>query len=130
MPVDTPHSSADFPEDDSPMGELVEFPDLAPGGGISVRQQRILDCINEAVAARGYPPSMREIAEKVGLASASAAQYQIRKLAEAGYITVAKNVARGIEVKSPAKSTEQRDPRRVRARFRHTRGVQKMAIKG
>jgi len=106
MPVDTPHSSADFPEDDSPMGELVEFPDLAPGGGISVRQQRILDCINEAVAARGYPPSMREIAEKVGLASASAAQYQIRKLAEAGYITVAKNVARGIEVKSPAKSTE------------------------
>ena len=89
-----------------PMGELVEFPDVTAGGPITIRQQRILDCINEAVESRGYPPTMREIAEKVGLASASAAQYQVRKLAAAGYITVAKNVARGIEVKSPSKPVE------------------------
>lgn len=82
--------------------EIVDFPGDAASGGISLRQQRILECIAEAVATQGFPPSMREIASKVGLASASAVQYQIRQLEAAGYITVSKNVARGIDIKFPA----------------------------
>jgi len=38
----------------------------------AARRMRILECIAHAVAERGYPPSVREIGEVVGLASPSA----------------------------------------------------------
>ena len=80
--------------------QVLDFPAPGTRTGISMRQQQILDCIAAAIASQGYPPSMREIAEHVGLSSASAVQYQIRKLQDAGYITAAKNVARGLEIRT------------------------------
>lgn len=48
------------------------------------RAERILEFIREAVAEHGYPPSVREIAEAVGLASTSAVHHHLVKLEREG----------------------------------------------
>src|SRR5919106_1220142 len=50
------------------------------------RSQRILDCIAQTVAERGYPPSVREIAEAVGLASTSAVHHHLMALERDGLL--------------------------------------------
>ena len=45
---------------------------------ITPRQQRILDFIAETVRDRGYPPTVREIGEAVGLTSSSSVHAQLR----------------------------------------------------
>jgi len=44
---------------------------------ITPRQQRILDFIAETVRDRGYPPTVREIGEAVGLTSSSSVHAQL-----------------------------------------------------
>lgn len=53
---------------------------------ISAKQQRILDFIAEFTAEQGYPPSVREIGEAVGLRSPSTVHAHLKKLSELGYI--------------------------------------------
>ena len=48
------------------------------------RAERILDFIRETIDERGYPPSVREIAEAVGLASTSAVHHHLTKLEKDG----------------------------------------------
>jgi len=48
------------------------------------RADRILAFIREAVSEHGYPPSVREIAEAVGLASTSAVHHHLTKLEKDG----------------------------------------------
>src|SRR5919202_4653530 len=48
------------------------------------RAERILEFIRETVTERGYPPSVREIAEAVGLASTSAVNHHLLKLEREG----------------------------------------------
>jgi repressor LexA len=50
------------------------------------RRQRILDCIALALEERGYPPSVREIADAVGLASTSAVHHHLIALGRDGLI--------------------------------------------
>lgn len=50
------------------------------------RQRRILDFILENVEQRGYPPSVREIAEAVGLASPSTVHAHLEALQQKGYL--------------------------------------------
>ena len=50
------------------------------------RRQRILDCIARTVEKRGYPPSVREIAEEVGLASTSAVHHHLIALERDGLL--------------------------------------------
>ena len=61
-----------------------------PGGGrdrlLTPRRQQILDYIRESMERRGFPPSMREIADAVGLKSASTVSYHFKILKEAGYL--------------------------------------------
>ena len=52
----------------------------------SERRQRILDCIARTVEERGYPPSVREIAESVGLASTSAVHHHLIALERDGLL--------------------------------------------
>ncbi|HEY8731831.1 MAG TPA: transcriptional repressor LexA [Candidatus Limnocylindria bacterium] len=51
------------------------------------RAERILDYIRETIDERGYPPSVREIAEAVGLASTSAVHHHLTKLEKDGRLT-------------------------------------------
>ncbi len=48
------------------------------------RAERILDYIRETIDERGYPPSVREIAEAVGLASTAAVHHHLTKLEKDG----------------------------------------------
>ena len=51
---------------------------------LTPRRKKILHCIHESVQRRGYPPSMREIADAVGLKSTSAVSYQLKILEQMG----------------------------------------------
>ena len=53
---------------------------------LTERQQQVLDYIKETVHERGYPPSVREIGEAVGLSSPSSVHAQLNSLVEAGMI--------------------------------------------
>ena len=53
---------------------------------LTERQQQVLDYIKETVDARGYPPSVREIGEAVGLSSPSSVHAQLNSLVHAGMI--------------------------------------------
>lgn len=53
---------------------------------LSERQQQVLDYIRKTVAERGYPPSVREIGEAVGLSSPSTVHSHLSSLVEAGAI--------------------------------------------
>ncbi len=65
---------------------------------ISDRQRQVLDFIRETVAARGYPPSVREIGEAVGLSSPSTVHSHLSSLAKAGLIRKDPSKPRAIEV--------------------------------
>lgn len=51
---------------------------------LTTRQRQILDLIKERIADRGYPPTVREIGEAVGLASPSSVHAQVSALVKAG----------------------------------------------
>ncbi|MBA2578021.1 MAG: transcriptional repressor LexA [Euzebyaceae bacterium] len=62
------------------------------------RQHRILEVIIDAVEARGYPPSVREIGEAVGLRSPSSVHSQLATLERGGYLRRDPSRPRAIEV--------------------------------
>ena len=51
------------------------------------KQQRILDVIRQFTSERGYPPSVREIGERVGLSSSSTVQSHLKTLERRGLLT-------------------------------------------
>lgn len=53
---------------------------------LTERQAKVVDAIRDHTLRRGYPPSMRQIGEAVGLASTSAVSYQLRRLEEMGVV--------------------------------------------
>jgi repressor LexA len=53
---------------------------------ITARQQRILDYIHDTVRDRGYPPTVREIGEAVGLTSSSSVHAQLANLERKGLL--------------------------------------------
>ena len=76
-----------------------ELPDGPPDAtGLTPRQQRVLTVIRESLQTRGYPPSMREIGEKVGLTSSSSVAHQLRTLEEKGFIRRDPNRPRALTV--------------------------------
>jgi repressor LexA len=54
---------------------------------LTPRRRKIVEVIDDSVRRNGYPPSMREIGEAVGLASTSSVAYQLSVLEEAGYLS-------------------------------------------
>ena len=65
---------------------------------ITARQQRILDFINETVRERGYPPTVREIGEAVGLTSSSSVHAQLANLERKGLLHRDPTKPRAIEL--------------------------------
>jgi repressor LexA len=90
---------ADAAEADGP---VVALPDGPLGGdGLTARQRLVLETIRDAVERRGYPPSMREIGEAVGLTSPSSVAHQLASLERKGYLRRDPNRPRAIEVTVP-----------------------------
>lgn len=78
----------------------------APVPLLTARQRRILDMIRTAVDTRGYPPSIREIGEAVGLASTSSVAHQLAVLQEKGYLRKDPNRPRALIVTEHATQGE------------------------
>lgn len=81
---------------------LHELPERGAGAdGLTPRQRMVLDTIRAAVDSRGYPPSMREIGEAVGLTSPSSVKHQLAALERKGYLRRDPNRPRAIEIVTP-----------------------------
>ena len=65
---------------------------------LTARQQKILDAIRTEIEQKGYPPSMRQIGDMVGLASLSSVTHQLGRLENMGYIRRDPKLPRAIEV--------------------------------
>jgi repressor LexA len=86
----------------TPPRKVSELPDGPPDAtGLTPRQQRILNVIRDALETRGYPPSMREIGDAVGLTSSSSVSHQLKVLEQKGFIKRDPNRPRAIEVFLP-----------------------------
>ncbi len=86
----------------SPGAVVAEIPDGPPDeAGLTPRQRRVLEEIRSSVERRGYPPSMREIGEAVGLTSSSSVSHQLATLERKGFLRRDPNRPRAIEVRSP-----------------------------
>jgi repressor LexA len=81
---------------------VSELPDgPVDAEGLTARQRRILEVIRDALADRGYPPSIREIADRVGLASSSSAAHQLKVLQTKGFLFRDPHRPRALEVRLP-----------------------------
>ncbi len=75
-------------------------------GEITHRQRQILDVIAQAVAERGYPPSVREIGEAVGLSSPSTVHSHLSALVRSGHLRRDPSKPRAIEVVDAGDSSD------------------------
>jgi repressor LexA len=82
---------------------VTVLPD-GPSGpdGLTPRQRRILEVIKAAVDERGYPPSIREMCDAVGLASSSSVSHQLKVLEAKGFLRRDPNRPRALEVLLPS----------------------------
>ena len=68
---------------------------------LSKMQQRIYDFLASYIQSRGYPPSVREIGEAVGLKSPSTVHFHLKHLEEAGVIEKGAGKGRAITLTAP-----------------------------
>jgi len=81
---------------------VTEMPDRPdPDHVLTWRQRKVLQVIRDSVQRRGYPPSMREIGEAVGLTSTSSVSYQLSTLQSKGYLRRDAGRPRTVEVRLP-----------------------------
>jgi repressor LexA len=92
----------------APMPELPDQPD--PDHVLTWRQRKVLQVIRESVQRRGYPPSMREIGEAVGLTSTSSVSYQLSTLQNKGYLRRDAGRPRTVEVRLPGHPAVRPEP--------------------
>jgi repressor LexA len=81
-----------------------------PDHVLTWRQRKILQAIRDSVQKRGYPPSMREIAEAVGLISTSSVSYQLSILERKGYLRRDLRRPRTVEVQLPGRPADRPAP--------------------
>jgi repressor LexA len=82
-----------------------ELAQISPDGdGLTDRQRKILHVIQDAVKDRGFPPTVREIADLVGLASPASVAHQLSALERKGFIKRDPNSPRAIDLTLPNKS--------------------------
>jgi repressor LexA len=73
--------------------------------GLSQRQNSILEYIQRFLQESGYPPSIRDIQDKLKISSTSVVAYNLRKLEERGLIERDNKVSRGIKMPSDSLQT-------------------------
>ncbi|MGY1915997.1 transcriptional repressor LexA [Blastococcus sp. SYSU DS0973] len=90
------------PETADASASVRTFPDrTADGDGLTQRQRRVLEVIRDSIDRRGYPPSVREIGEAVGLSSASSVAHQLSVLQKKGWLRRDPNRPRALDVRLP-----------------------------
>jgi repressor LexA len=77
---------------------------------LTERQRTILDVIRSSVSTRGYPPSIREIGDAVGLTSTSSVAHQLRTLERKGYLRRDPNRPRAVDVRASDDPSRQAGP--------------------
>jgi repressor LexA len=82
---------------------------------LSARQGQILDFIRAEVHRRGFPPSVREIGQAVGLSSSSTVHSHLSALEEKGFIRRDPSKPRALEVLDYRDTDRGVDPASVRA---------------
>ena len=65
---------------------------------LSVRQEKILNLIQEFLEEQGYPPTVRDIQYACDISSTSVVDYNLKILQKEGYIRRSPEISRGIEV--------------------------------
>src|SRR5262245_11766846 len=88
----------------------------ASGSKISARQSQVLGCIEQQMREGGYPPSVREIGEAIGLTSPSTVHSHLSTLQRLGYLRRDPSKPRAIEVRwdpSSGAAVERRPIRHV-----------------
>jgi repressor LexA len=86
--------------------QVREIPDGPPdAAGLTPRQRKVLEVIRAAVERRGYPPSVREIGEAVGLTSTSSVAHQMKVLQTKGFLRRDPHRPRAVEVLLPPESS-------------------------
>ena len=83
---------------------------------LTARQRQILECIDASMRDRGYPPSVREIGETVGLGSPSTVHSHLSTLQRLGFLRRDPSKPRAIEVRwdpSSGAAVERRPVRHV-----------------
>ena len=66
------------------------------------RQQKVLDCIAQHVDERGFPPTVREIGDAIGVSSTSLVTYYLKRLEERGLIIREPSMSRAIQLTATA----------------------------
>jgi len=75
---------------------------------LSAKQQQIIDFIGTFLEDRGYPPTIRDIADGCGISSTSVVDYNLKILEKEGYIRRHREVSRGIELLARSPSSRYR----------------------
>ncbi len=83
-------------------GRVRDLPDgPADESGLTPRQRKVLEVIRESVERRGYPPTVREIGEAVGLTSTSSVSHQLAMLQKKGFLRRDPSRPRAVDVRLP-----------------------------
>jgi repressor LexA len=59
---------------------------MAERGSLTDRQKEVLDFIQESISGRGYPPTLREIGERMGIRSTNGVNDHLKALEKKGYL--------------------------------------------
>lgn len=76
----------------------AQAPEPPTGAGLTERQRQVLEFIDSEIGRRGYPPSVREIGDAVGLSSPSTVHAHLAALQDKGYLRRDPSKPRAIEV--------------------------------
>ncbi|MCI1899275.1 MAG: SOS-response repressor and protease LexA [Enterobacter sp.] len=66
--------------------------------GLTNRQSEVLNTIKDYQSRLGFPPTVKELAELIGVSSPNAAAEHVKALKKKGYISIAPGAARGISL--------------------------------
>ena len=72
--------------------------------GLTPRQRKVLEVIRDSVERRGYPPTIREIGEAVGLSSTSSVSHQLSTLQKKGFLRRDPTKPRAVDVRMPGEA--------------------------
>ena len=87
---------------DAVVKDLPDGP--ADESGLTPRQRKVLEVIRDSVERRGYPPTIREIGEAVGLSSTSSVSHQLATLQRKGFLRRDATKPRAVDVRMPGEA--------------------------